>query len=376
MTGAAGIHTRVITFQGKHILPSKISFSRFLGFVTATLLAITPSTIASADDGILTQASGPYCGLYCVYITLKNYNIPVDFEKFLDQKYISSWEGSTMEQLKLLVEDHGAYAIPMEGLSISSLRASQHPIILHVKRPGPGSPYAHWLLFLGVDGDHAWIVDPPLEKQRLPLADLLAIWDGTGLIISPQPFSPMWIRLWSYTEQSLIFLSLFLLILILYWSLPKAWWKTPSIIVLTLTISVFVYHVGFEHGMLGNPSALAVVKGNHFFPLIPTIDWDELQDWLAREDTVLIDARLAEAYNRGHIPKAINLPINAGLVERRETLAVLHPKNSVIVYCQSEYCNWGEVIAVDLHFRGFRQVYVYRGGYAEWYQRQREQKTR
>lgn len=376
MTEINRICTRALVSLHEHILSRTASVRAILGFLTAVLFLCSIPTIVKADDSYLTQASGPYCGLYCVYVTLKSYDIVVDFEKFLDQKYISSWDGSTMEQLKLLVEDHGAHAIPMESLSISSLRVSQHPIILHVKRPGPGSPYAHWILFLGVDGDHAWIVDPPLEKQRLPLADLLAIWDGTGLIISQHPFSSFWIRLWTYTEQLLIFLFILLLILILYRWFPKAWWRTPSIMGLTLIISIVTYHWVYEHGMIGNPSAVAIVKGNHFFPPIPIIDWDELQHWLSREDTVLVDARLVEDYNLGHIPNAINLPIDAGLVERRTILSSLHPMQPVIVYCQSEHCRWGEVIAVDLHFRGFRHVYVYGGGYVEWYQRQCEQNSR
>jgi rhodanese-related sulfurtransferase/predicted double-glycine peptidase len=341
-----------------------------------TICFLSPPPIQAAENSSFTeQASGPYCGLYCVYSVLKSYGIPVDFERFLDPKYISSWEGTSMEQLKLLIEDHGAYALPMESLTISSLRACPHPVILHVRAPGPGMPYAHWVLFLGVEGDYAWIVDPPLKKQRLPLAELLAIWDSTGLIVSKEPFSPYMLRLWTYTEQTLIFVLLLCVMAGAYWCFPQRWWRTPLVITLSLLSVAFVYHLGYEHGMMANRSAVAAVQGNHFFPPMPSIDWDELQEMLRHEETILVDARTAWAYRLGHIPRSINLPINAGLVERREVLASLRPSQPVIVYCQSEQCNWGEVIAVDLHFRGFRHVYVYRGGYVEWQQREQQQRN-
>ena len=344
-----------------------LSFGLILCSHRGVIAAEDPSSTSFTE-----QASGPYCGMYCAYIILKNYDVPVDFEKFLDPKYISSWDGSTLEQLKLLLEDHGMHTQALESLSISSLRACRYPAILHVRVPTPGAPYAHWILFLGVEGDHAWIIDPPREKQRLPLAELLAIWDGVALIASKEPFSSLPLRLWTYTEQSLLFILILCVIMMAYGWLPHTWWRTPLVITTSLVAITLVYHLGYEHSMLRNRAAVATVQGNHFFPDIPTIGWEELQEFLHDENTVLIDARLACDYQLGHIPQAINLPINAGLVERRETLASLRPSQPVIVYCQSEQCRWGEVIAVDLHFRGFRRVYVYRGGYAEWQQRQQQ----
>ena len=66
---------------------------------------------------------------------------------------------------------------------------------------------------------------------------------------------------------------------------------------------------------------------------------------------VVIDARSAEAYGRGHVPSSINLPyrtINA------QTTAGL-PKDKVLVtYCAGVYCNASTKAAAKLGALGFR----------------------
>jgi rhodanese-related sulfurtransferase len=85
---------------------------------------------------------------------------------------------------------------------------------------------------------------------------------------------------------------------------------------------------------------------------------------------VVVDARLAADYARGHIPGAINLPLSGlGWVARAEAIDRLPADRPVVVHCQSDQCQWGDILAAELLARRGGRVAVLRPGYAGWNQR-------
>jgi rhodanese-related sulfurtransferase len=81
---------------------------------------------------------------------------------------------------------------------------------------------------------------------------------------------------------------------------------------------------------------------------------------------VLIDARLPEEYEAGHIAGAINVPYG-GLADYYDRLAETVPLGALIVcYCQSVTCDDSENLARELSFMGYRNVLLYKGGWDEW----------
>ena len=58
-------------------------------------------------------------------------------------------------------------------------------------------------------------------------------------------------------------------------------------------------------------------------------------DWVAankdKANVVLVDVRPADEYRQGHIPGAINIPLN----DIRQASAALDPTKEYIVYCQT-----------------------------------------
>ena len=86
-----------------------------------------------------------------------------------------------------------------------------------------------------------------------------------------------------------------------------------------------------------------------------TISQNELTQYLQRSDTTLIDLRTPEAFQRGHIPGAINIPY-----------AQLHKKSlsdfnkEIVIF----YCDRGSqslLAARDLQKRGIRAFSIYGG---------------
>ncbi len=319
-------------------------------------------------------AGGPYCGVYSAYGALRAVGIEVQFEDLLDNKYVGSFYGSTAAELKQAIVDSGGYCEAMEGLTASALRNSSFPIILHVRRPGLKTDYAHWILYLGVQQDKARIVDPPNSVELLPFAELLSLWDGTGLVVSKSPISTWWIQGSAWFESIVLLLLIGAVLGGFRIALDqfrmanhrlRCLYVLPALILIGFCAALITHSI-HDEGLLANRAAVGQIVLQHFEPELPSVTYQEIKSLAHDPDVVFLDARFPEGYQMGHLPRAVNLPVYAGLVERSEILAKINPRARVIVYCQSEKCSWGEIIAADLMFRGYTNVELYPGGYKEW----------
>ncbi len=85
----------------------------------------------------------------------------------------------------------------------------------------------------------------------------------------------------------------------------------------------------------------------------------------SRPDLVIIDARKASDYRKGHIEGAINLP---NTETNAETLAKVLPSKDtpVLFYCNGIRCGRSVESAQIALKAGYTQVYWFRGGIQEW----------
>jgi rhodanese-related sulfurtransferase len=81
---------------------------------------------------------------------------------------------------------------------------------------------------------------------------------------------------------------------------------------------------------------------------------------------VLVEALPPASYEAGHLPGAINLPLDA----IQSSAAVLAPEKDaeIIVYCSGPTCQNSHVAARKLTSLGYERVRVFSGGKAEWTQ--------
>ena len=83
-------------------------------------------------------------------------------------------------------------------------------------------------------------------------------------------------------------------------------------------------------------------------------------------DVYIIDARLPEAFDDGHIPGAINIPYDR-LPEYYDGLTELVPTDvTVICYCWSPTCDFSDQLATELKILGYTDVVVFTGGMEDW----------
>ncbi|NJL92365.1 MAG: metalloregulator ArsR/SmtB family transcription factor [Anaerolineae bacterium] len=93
---------------------------------------------------------------------------------------------------------------------------------------------------------------------------------------------------------------------------------------------------------------------------LEAIDAAELLERLRSESVILLDARPEDEYQAGHIPGAINLPLEALEAELN-----LQRDKEVVAYCRSAYCLLSDELALALQQRGYR-VRVLDQGMMEW----------
>jgi len=301
----------------------------------------------------------------------------MDFRSLLKTRYVGTMYGSSIQELALAVEDNGLHALPMMGLSRANLLAARTPIVLHVSRPSTPGYFGHWILFLGIEEGQAKIVDAPHQPERLPIADILAQWDGVGLYISEAPISP-----WRLKAEAILTgenLALFAGLLVLTALLPRLLRRgsrpepplrlaIPALLVSPAVLAV-CWHLASVDGYARNPVAIRTVIQQHRPSFLPKLGVADMQTALKDNSTVIVDARYPRDFKAGHLPGAINVPVFTSQAERRKLLGHLPKDARVIVYCQSEGCQFDEALGSALVAEGIENVSLFPGGWSHWEQK-------
>ncbi len=81
---------------------------------------------------------------------------------------------------------------------------------------------------------------------------------------------------------------------------------------------------------------------------------------------IVLDVRWPEIYEQGHIPGALNFPLDDFEEDERALLSKITPEDEIIVYCAGVTCHDSHTFATRLLEMGFAHVAVYAGGFAEW----------
>ncbi len=98
---------------------------------------------------------------------------------------------------------------------------------------------------------------------------------------------------------------------------------------------------------------------------------DELVNAAGDLKVLLVDARLPEDYATGTIGNAVNIPPFAEVQEIGEFLEGIDKSKQIVVFCQSESCEYSGIIAKKVCRLGFQNVAVSQAGYKEYWEQPR-----
>jgi rhodanese-related sulfurtransferase/DNA-binding transcriptional ArsR family regulator len=94
---------------------------------------------------------------------------------------------------------------------------------------------------------------------------------------------------------------------------------------------------------------------------LEAVSRDELLAGLASGEVALLDVRPEEEYEAGHLPEAINIPLN----QLEDMLGKLPRDREIVAYCRGPYCVLSHEAVQRLRQLGFR-VRRFEEGYPEW----------
>ena len=113
-----------------------------------------------------------------------------------------------------------------------------------------------------------------------------------------------------------------------------------------------------------NPSTAAGMQD----PGFTVVTLDEAWSLYTSEKILFLDAREPYAYEQGHLPGAINVPVSR-VEERIEQLQAFIGKDVVFVaYCDSPECPLSYELAGLLKAHGMAPVSILRQGWIGWYE--------
>ncbi|MDR9439415.1 MAG: metalloregulator ArsR/SmtB family transcription factor [Halomonas sp.] len=95
--------------------------------------------------------------------------------------------------------------------------------------------------------------------------------------------------------------------------------------------------------------------------VLEAVSPDELLAGLASGEVALLDVRPEEEYEAGHLPEAINIPLE----QLEDMLGKLPQDREIVAYCRGPYCVLSHQAVKRLRQLGYR-VRRFEEGYPEW----------
>lgn len=344
---------------------------------TVVLAVVFVVTAMGSHQGQAADSS-KQCGVLAVFGALRAQGVGVNYSDLLKPEYIGSSLGSSLGELVRAVQDHGGHALPLSGLSAEVLRKLECPAVLHVSgRESPGV-FQHWLLFLGDDQGQAVISDVGGRVQLCSYSELLARWDGAGLLVSARPIE--WRALSRVAAISagvpiLMTMNIVAVSMILAKRLGRGWIEAAAVRSVALKLAtVFLgsvllavmHHTWAVSGLLQGTAARQIVFLGYRSQNLRRLNLPEFRAAVAGGNHLVIDARLPDSYDHGHVAGALNVPVNADRSSRASLLAQVSKAQPIIVYCQSESCPFDEAVGAALVADGYTDVSLFPPGWASW----------
>lgn len=351
-------------------------FLRFVCLISTLMIALAAATARGQEPnrGI---RSGPLCGVYSLYTALRTEGFRLEFSDLLKPQYVGSSSGSTLLQLLRAARENDAQAELLTNLSVADLHQLGCPVILHVKNEYDSPEYNHFILCVPLADGRLALYDPPEPLVRSTGHELAPLWDGTALAISSRPVSLARMRLWAALRVMIVVLAGLMMVGCLR-LVRVRWiqhsWAGPrrlhpiiqfSLLVLSGSCMGAAYHLWAPEGFGAQHDAVNAISNSYFLQPPGWLDWAEARRLWAT-GARFVDARSPDDYQQAHIEGAMNLPPDATRSDRTLALAGLAKEAPVVVYCQSPACPYAALLAKRLARDGFRNVWVFPGGWAQW----------
>lgn len=142
-------------------------------------------------------------------------------------------------------------------------------------------------------------------------------------------------------------------------------WNEIFIVIGLAVVFGFVSNFGLIKRFLAGEFRQAFISQEKFRGLV-FISLSEAEDLWFNQQAVFIDSRSREEYDLGHIPGAISVPLEEVKRGNDKFLESLQPDRTFVIYCEGGDCQTSLNLGKILYQRGFKNLKIFSGGWAEW----------
>lgn len=115
-------------------------------------------------------------------------------------------------------------------------------------------------------------------------------------------------------------------------------------------------------GLIQNAEAEKLIRDfYHSRHQLEPVSMEELRQKINRQDVVVLDVRPDEEYERGHIHRAISIPVE----ELTKRMEVLPRQTEIIAYCRGPLCVYADEAVALLREKGY-QAKRLKEGFPDW----------
>ena len=100
---------------------------------------------------------------------------------------------------------------------------------------------------------------------------------------------------------------------------------------------------------------------------IKALTTEQVYEIFTNKEAKFVDGRDNWDFSDGHIPGAINIP-EYKFTPKEPNLKLLNKNEKIIVYCEGNQCEVSKRLAGELQKLGYKKVWVYLGGWEEWWE--------
>ena len=341
-------------------------------WILTFLICLQLPDISLSSDGTVGEDSGNYCGIYAAFgavsaeLAKVGEKPRISFDELLSGDFVSSFSGSTQQDLERAVRALGCNAKTFSYLSLRTLESTNSPLILHVSERGRLGLYRHWILFLGMRNGLAIVRNGDGGDVAMSPSELLSSWDGVGIAISriSEPM-PSFFG-WEVMAICVLLTGITVIVLVASKLALGAARSSRILICATASVAAVLYSFSVNPHVLMDrqqSAALDLMVGNR---KLPAVDFEMAEKLLTRPNVVFVDCRYSTDFADGAIEKAINVPIDLPQAHLQRTLRDFDREAPLVLYCQSKRCKFADIMSVELTKLGFKDLTIYRNGYAEW----------
>jgi rhodanese-related sulfurtransferase len=336
---------------------------------------------AAPDTRRDSRAGGAECGVYALLAAASALGHPIDQRVLLEGNYVSSAAGSTGSDLIRGAHDVGLDAIACKSIGAVFLRSLDFPVLLNLKRPGsPAECSGHWIAWLGEQDGKAIVFDTmsPNRTKTISYGELLLTMTGDGILVQKADggnvFGTLKPRLFSWLPY-LVFVGFIAGTIVLFGRRRKSG-LVRELLQIGIAAGVWIVSLALldKAGLTRNPGAVAWIQSLHGREKFRDVSFEQLESFRKRSDVTVIDARSPAAWEYGHIPGAVNVPIEFECDNFVQATKSLSKSQCLVVYCNNPDCTWADTVSQRLTAFGYDDVRIFRPGLAGYLERRDESK--